>query len=95
MSTGEGSATRELPILMAGGGGEPERLLLVGVPDPTGMVQVRMWTSEDWSATVRTRGERRDAFLEWIEAQVKAGRSLNQSLHTVRQWLRAEGTATR
>ena len=95
MSAGDAAATPELPLLMGGGDGEPERLMLLGTPDAQGMVRMRVWTSDDWSAAVRTRGERKDALLEWIESQVKAGRTLNQSLHTVRQWLRGQGTATR
>jgi hypothetical protein len=88
-------APRELPLLMGGGHGEPERLLLIGTPDARGRVQVRTWTSSDWSLPARTREESRDELLEWIEAQARAGHSLNQSLTTVRQWLHGVGTATR
>jgi len=88
-------APRELPLLMGGGHGEPERLLLLGAPDERGVVSVRSWTSEDWGATPRTRIEQRDELLAWIEAQSRRGHSLNQSLTTVRQWLQGAGTATR
>jgi hypothetical protein len=88
-------APRELPLLMGGGHGEGERLLLVGAPDERGVVQVRSWTSDDWSATPRTHTERRDELLAWIESQARRGHSLNQSLTTVRQWLQGVGTATR
>lgn len=85
---------RELPLLLGGGHGEPERLLLIGPPDGRGLVQVRLWTSSDWSQPPRSREESRDELLEWIEAQARAGHSLNQSLTTVRRWLHGVGTAT-
>ena len=87
-------APRELPLLMSGGHGEPERLLLLGAPDDGGMVRVRIWTSDDWSLPPRTRDEPRDDLLEWIETMSRAGHSLNQSLTTVRHWLRGMGAAT-
>ena len=39
----------ELPLLMGPAHGDPERLLLVSAPDASNMVQVRIWTSGDWS----------------------------------------------
>jgi len=88
------SDARELPLLMGPGHGEPERLLLLGAPDERGMVQVRIWTSDDWSLPPRTREESRDELLEWIESMARAGHSLNQSLTTVRHWLRGMGAST-
>ncbi len=87
-------APRELPLLMGPARGEPERLMLIGVPDARGMVRVRAWSSDDWGATPATREEARDGLLEWIEARARAGHSLNQSLDTVRAWLRGTGAAT-
>jgi len=87
-------APRELPLLMGAGHGEPERLLLLGAPDEGGMVRVRIWTSDDWSLPPRTRDEPRDDLLEWIETMARGGHSFNQSLTTVRHWLRGLGEAT-
>ena len=86
-------APRELPVLMGPGHGEPERLMLVGAPDASGTVRVRIWTSDDWSSMPRTREEPRDGLLEWIESMARAGHSLNQSLTTIRAWLRGTGAA--
>ena len=87
-------APRELPLLIGPAHGEPERLLLIGTPDARGMVQLRMWSSDDWGSTPATREDARDTLLEWIEARARAGHSLNQSLTTVRGWLRGTGAAT-
>ena len=87
-------APGELPLLMGPGHGDPERLLLLGAPDERGMVRVRVWTSDDWSLAPRLRVEPRDDLLEWIESMVRAGHSLNQSLTTVRHWLRGMGAST-
>jgi hypothetical protein len=87
-------APRELPLLMGAARGEPERLMLIGAPDGRGMVRVRAWSSEDWGAMPAAREEARDRLLEWIEARARAGHSLNQSLDTVRAWLRGTGAAT-
>lgn len=84
----------ELPLLMGPGHGDPERLLLIGAPDDGGTVRVRIWTSDNWGAAPRFREEPRDELLEWIETMARAGHSLNQSLDTVRRWLRGTGAAT-
>jgi len=81
----------ELPLLMGAAHGDPERLLLIGAPDARDMVQVRIWTSDDWSLPPRARVEPREGLLEWIETMARAGHTLNQSLTTVRHWLRDSG----
>jgi hypothetical protein len=86
---------RELPLLIGPGHGEPERLMLIGAPDGRDMVQVRIWTSDDWSQPPRTRSEPRNDLLEWIESMARAGHTLNQSLTTVRHWLRTAGAEAR
>jgi hypothetical protein len=85
---------RELPLLIGSAHGEPERLLLISVPDARGMVRVRSWSSDDWGSAPAVREDVRDTLLEWIEARTRAGHSLNQSLNTVRGWLRGTGAAT-
>lgn len=69
--------------------------MLVGAPDTAGIVHVRSWSAEDWSAPPRVRAERASVLLDWLEAQVRGGRSMNQSIYAVRLWLRGEGSATR
>jgi len=76
-------------------GDQAETLLLIGVPDSTGIVHVRGWSAEDWSAPPGARAERSVSLLEWLERQVSSGRTMNQSLYAVRLWLRGEGVATR
>lgn len=91
----DSAAARELPLLLGRHGEFAETLLLIGVPDRTGIVHVRGWSAEDWSAPPGTRAERATTLLEWLERQVAAGRPMNQSLYAVRLWLRGEGSASR
>jgi len=95
MSAAESSAARELPLLIGAGRGMPESLMLLGAPDASGVVHVRTWTADDWSAPPRTSAERADTLLKWVEVQVSAQRTMNQSLYSVRLWLRGPGGATR
>ena len=95
MSASDSSAARELPLLIGPGRGTPESLMLLGAPDAGGVVHVRTWTADDWTAPPRTSAERADTLLKWLEVQESAGRTMNQSLYTVRLWLRGEGAATR
>ncbi|MES2177609.1 MAG: hypothetical protein V4550_07055 [Gemmatimonadota bacterium] len=95
MSDSTSSAPRELPLLVGAIPGVAEQLLLLGVPDDAGVVHVRSWSAEDWSAPPRTRAERASSLLEWFEQQAALGRSINQSLYAVRLWLRREGNTPR
>jgi hypothetical protein len=89
------SAARELPLLMGPGPAMPETLMLIGAPDAAGVVHVRRWTADEWSAPPRASAERADTLLKWLEVQQRAGRTMNQSFATVRLWLRGESGATR
>ncbi len=89
------SAPRELPLLIGPGRGTPESLMLLGAPDAGGVVHVRTWNADDWGAPPRASAERADTLLKWLELQEQAGRTMNQSLYTVRLWLRGEGGANR
>ena len=91
----DSSAARELPLLLGRSGDLAETLLLIGVPDSAGIVHVRGWSAEDWSAPPGARAERAATLLEWIERQGSSGRPMNQSLYAVRLWLRGEGNAPR
>ena len=91
----DSSAARELPLLLGHIGDLAETLLLIGVPDSAGIVHVRGWSAEDWSAPPGARAERAATLLEWIERQGSSGRPMNQSLYAVRLWLRGEGNAPR
>jgi len=92
VSTSDSSA-RELPLLIGAGPGTPETLMLIGAPDAAGVVHVRTWTADEWSAAPRTSAERADTLLKWLEVQQRLGRTMNQSPTVVRLWLRGEGTA--
>jgi hypothetical protein len=84
-----------MPLLMGPGGGAPETLMLIGVPGDDDVLHLRVWSANDWSAPPKVRAERAAAFLQWLELQSAAGRSMNQSLYALRQWLRREGNASR
>ena len=93
--TAESTTTRELPLLIGPGPAMPETLMLIGAPDAAGVVHVRRWTADEWSAPPRASAERADTLLKWLEVQARTGRTMNQSLYTVRLWLRGEGGTTR
>lgn len=95
MSAPDSSSPRELPLLLGPGPGTPETLMLVGAPDADGVVHVRTWTADDWGSPPRTSAERADTLLKWLELQERVGRTMNQSLYTVRRWLRGEGVPAR
>ena len=88
------SQARELPLLLGRHRDQAETLLLIGVPDSTGIVHVRGWSADDWSAPPGARAERATSLLEWLEKQASSGRPMNQSLYAVRLWLRGEGAPT-
>jgi hypothetical protein len=90
-AAGTTSAPREMPLLLGPGGGAPEMLLLIGVPGDDGVLHVRVWNANDWSAPPKVRAERAGAFFKWLESQSAAGRSMNQSLYALRLWLQHEG----
>lgn len=76
-----------LDLLVGGGKGAPEKLLLIERPTADGRVRLRSWTSDDWSAApTPSECNARDLFGE-IERAVREGRALNQELKVVRQWL--------
>jgi hypothetical protein len=91
----DSAAARELPLLLGRHGDVAEMLLLVGMPDSAGIVHVRGWSAEDWSAPPGSRAERASALLNWVERQVATGRTMNQSMYAVRLWLRGEGSPPR
>src|SRR6476469_3903878 len=91
MSDGFSNATREMPLLLGGFRSIPKTILLISVPDANGVVHIRGWSADDWSAPPGGRAERAAALLEWLERQSSAGRTMNQSLYAVRLWLRGEG----
>ena len=48
-------------------------------------MRVRRWSAADWTAEPRDESEEATALLAWIEKQLRAGRSMNQSLYAVTQ----------
>jgi hypothetical protein len=59
----DSSAARELPLLLGRNGDLAEALLLIGAPDGAGIVHVRGWSAEDWSAPAGSRAERASTLL--------------------------------
>ena len=78
-----------LPVMVGGGGGEPERLLHVGRP-VDGMVRVREWTSDTWSAPVEHELPA-DALLNELERAAQQRRRLSEEIYRIRLWLTGQG----
>jgi len=78
-----------LDVLVGGGGGAPEKLLLIERPTADGRVHLRSWTSDDWSAAPTDAECSASGLLSEIERAVREGRSLNRELPVVRRWLSA------
>jgi hypothetical protein len=76
-----------LDVLVGGGGGAPEKLLLIEHPTGDGRVRLRSWTSDDWSAAPTPAECNASALLSEIERAVRDGRALNHELSVVRRWL--------
>jgi hypothetical protein len=78
-----------LELLVGGGAGAPEKLLVIERPNADGRVRLRQWTSDDWSAAPKPAECSASGLLGEIERAVREGRSLNRELAAVRSWLRA------
>jgi hypothetical protein len=87
LDLGGASSGETLQLLVGGGGGEPERLLLLERPDARGVVRVRSWSSDDWSAPPVQDERDAAALLRAIEGWVRQRRGLNHELTVVRRWL--------
>ena len=85
---GGSSAGETLQLLVGGGQGNPEQLLLLERPTADGKVRVRSWSSEDWSASPKTEQRPAADVLRDVERWVRERRGLNHSLAVVRQWLK-------
>lgn len=86
---GGDSSTGILELLVGGGGGQPEQLLLIERPSSDGRVRFREWTSVDWGAPPSIRERSAADLLTDIERAVREGRGLNRELTVVRRWLAA------
>lgn len=84
---GDSSSGETLQLLVGGGQGRPEQLLLLERPTADGKVRVRSWSSEDWSASPKTEQRPAGDLLRDVERWVRERRGLNHSLAVVRQWL--------
>ena len=83
----DASSGETLQLLVGGGQGEPELLLLIERPTTRGMVRVRSWSSDDWSAPPSTSDRSAAELLADVERWARQRRGLNHSLSAVRQWL--------
>lgn len=86
-TTGGESSTGTLEVLVGGGRGEAEKLLLIERPGSDGQVRIRQWTSANWGAPPDTLEVRASALLGDLERAVRDGRGLNRELTVVRRWL--------
>lgn len=81
------SSTGTLELLVGGGRGAPEKLLLIERPSADGQVRLRQWTSDDWGAPPALRECSASGLLKEIERAAREGRGLNRELTVVRRWL--------
>jgi hypothetical protein len=87
LDLGGASSGETLQLLVGGGDGEPERLFLLEKPDTRGVVRVRSWSSDDWSAQPAVDERDATALLREIEGWARQRRRLNHELSVVRRWL--------
>jgi hypothetical protein len=85
----DASSGDTLQLLVGGGQGEPELLLLIERPTARGVVRVRSWSSDDWTAPPATSERQTSDLLADVERWTRQRRGLNHSLSAVRQWLNA------
>jgi|1185.fasta_scaffold20185_2 hypothetical protein len=83
----DASSSETLQLLVGGGVGEPEMLLLIERPSARGVVRIRSWTSDDWSAPPVASERPATDLLADIERWARQRRGLNHPLSAVRQWL--------
>ena len=84
---GDSSSGETLQLMVGGGRGQPELLLLLERPTRDGKVRVRSWSSNDWSAAPTTEQRPAADLLRDVERWARERRGLNHSLSVVRQWL--------
>jgi hypothetical protein len=85
--TGDGQTTpAELGVLISGGGGKPDRLLILGRPSG-GRVRVREWSTHNWSGAP-DEGELSVAdALAIFQGAYDARRRMSVSLKGIQAWL--------
>lgn len=84
---GDAASGDTLQLMVGGGQGQPELLLLLERPSAEGKVRVRSWSSDDWSAPPKTEQRTATDLLRDVERWARERRGLNHSLSAVRQWL--------
>ena len=87
LDLGGASSGDTLQLMVGGGQGQPELLLLLERPTQDGKVRVRSWSSEDWSAAPKTEQRPAAELLRDVERWARERRGLNHSVSVVRQWL--------
>ena len=80
------SGPEELAVQVAGGDGEPERLLMVARASP-GRVRVREWTTATWNRAPDEREMDAETLYATLENAVRRGRRVSEDLYRVRAWL--------
>ena len=83
----DASSGETLQLLVGGGEGEPEMLLLIERPTARGLARVRAWTSEDWSASPVASERTAADLLADVERWARQRRGLNHPVSVVRRWL--------
>ncbi len=89
MTLGEDEPT--LSVQVEGSGREGLRLYMIGRPSRAGIVRVREWRGEDWTAGPLERDVDAADLGAEIERAYAARRRVSEEMYRIRHWL--QGTA--
>lgn len=85
--TADGESPSMLSLVIQGGHGEPECVLMIGRPI-AGRVRVREWTSNDWKSSVEYDVPA-DEIMNRVERAVREYRRVSEDPRHLRRWLGA------
>jgi hypothetical protein len=78
--------SNELGVLISAGAGEPDHLVLLGIP-ANGRVHLREWSAHNWAGPPDERDLPVDAAYAIFERAHDARRRMTVGLKQVREWL--------
>ncbi|HEY7877541.1 MAG TPA: hypothetical protein VIC55_04920 [Gemmatimonadaceae bacterium] len=90
MSDPRAAGADELGVLIAAGGHEPERLLMIGRPAHA-RVHVREWSTHNWAGPPDERDDSIEAVYALCERASNERRRMTAALPRIRAWLDGRG----